>query len=105
MADDERNSLVVHAPGSRAEVGDVNLAIGPLRRLVEDNLPRLAEIEANYTGDRQCRRGDASEAVQSGQTTLSGTRSAASDYPRQAQVLEGPPRWAGARSRSHRGQA
>src|ERR1700735_1478998 len=53
MADDERNSLVVHAPRSRAEVGDVNLAIGPLRRLVETARARLAEIEANYTGDRR----------------------------------------------------
>src|SRR5271154_7265256 len=51
MADDERNSLVVHATRSRAEVGDVNLAIGPLRRLVETARARLAEIEANYTGD------------------------------------------------------
>ena len=53
MADDERNSLVVHARRSRAEVGDVNLAIGPLRRLVETARARLAEIEANYTGDRR----------------------------------------------------
>ena len=53
MADDERNSLVVHAPRSRAEVGDVNPAIGPLRRLVETARARLAEIEANYTGDRR----------------------------------------------------
>jgi len=53
MADDERNSLVVQGPRSRAEVGDVNLCIGPLRNMVDTARARLAEIEANYTGDRR----------------------------------------------------
>src|SRR5271163_3408169 len=53
MADDERNSLVVQGPRSRAEVGDVNLCVGPLRNMVDTARARLAEIEANYTGDRR----------------------------------------------------
>ena len=53
MADDERNSLVVQGPRSRADVGNADLAIGPLRNMVDTARARLAEIEANYAGDRR----------------------------------------------------
>ena len=53
MADNKRTVLVVHRQKSHAEAGDVHPAMVPLRNMVATARSRLAEIEANYAGDRR----------------------------------------------------
>src|ERR1700684_3987650 len=53
MADDERAALVVQRQRSYADGGDIHPGVGPLRNMVATARSRLAEIEANYTGDRR----------------------------------------------------